>query len=161
MVAGPQKCASRFGDEYGTGTGGWRVWPGSAQGELSVCRWPRAGPRGSRRTWTSSNAGTGRESIPHARCHSSSEFRDPDPRRAPSPPKNYGSRGHCEGGKPPTAAKKLTVIIPLLFESVLTQIAPHRPPVVSTGLDYLHSHITIAQPTDEEAPPRSPNPTDS
>ncbi|GAF46858.1 hypothetical protein RW1_035_00010, partial [Rhodococcus wratislaviensis NBRC 100605] len=53
------------------------------------------------------------------------------------------------------------------IESVLTPIAPHRPPIVSTGLDYLHSHVTlatspnpnrgtrIAQPTDE-VEPRSP-----
>lgn len=45
-----RESVSLFGDENGTGTGSWRVWPGSAPGELNVCRWPRAEPRRPLRT---------------------------------------------------------------------------------------------------------------
>ncbi|ELB92926.1 hypothetical protein Rwratislav_11528 [Rhodococcus wratislaviensis IFP 2016] len=39
------------------------------------------------------------------------------------------------------------------LESVLTQIAPHRPPIVSTGLDHLHSHVTLTLATSPNLAP--------
>jgi hypothetical protein len=43
---------------------------------------------------------------------------------------------------------------------VLTQIASHRPPVVSPGLDYLHSHVILAASPNPNRGTRMAQPTD-
>ena len=172
MVAGPRKCASRFGDEYGTGTGGWRASPRSAQRELSITGGPEQNRVGHvERVGARSPAY--REGISPTRSMSLLE-RIPRSRPAPRPRlrrKTTGAaalvreenRRHC--CKEASSDHPATLRIGAHTDRTAHPLCPLdwiTCTVMSPSRRTLNPNrgTRIAQPTDE-GEPRSQNPTDS